>query len=514
MSAAQTGVGGLFDSVVQAVTGGNLDPANIAASAAAAASARASGLNTWQRWQQIHPGTPYSDYQNWWNQYGQSGGTISGAGVGQDALENALNLVSSRDYTVTRGDSPASIAKKFGVSMDQLLNANPQKSTTVVRGVRTWTDLSINEGLNLPKAGVRVGYVAGVGQAGTADVQWVQRALNKLGEYAQADTDIPPPWPRVDEDGVTGDPTKISIDVYRKVRGLGTGPLTASESWKLRDALAADLHAAAFGEQYSSYGGAWYPDWLKAAMKRALRIFLKNQGSTDAQADVIVAKVESEQKWPWLKAPAGTVNGAGVGDYAVDAVRAASAVDPCARENVRHVCAAQAAMGFRPDGKWGTDTYIAALGFDPQARPGCSPRPAWWPPPGYGACAPQMNEVLVEARKDLAQMEAWKRAREGNGTMSGIRLNGSPIAGHGLGQDPSAAPPPAAPPVGLTPEQAGAQAAGAAADASSKKVIAGHHHHLSMPVKIGIGVGAAAVAAGVVYACTRGKKKGRRRSRR
>ena len=285
--------------------------------------------------------------------------------LGQDALENALSLVSSRDYTVTRNDSPASIAKKFGVSMDQLLNANPQKPTTVVRGVRTWTDLSINEGLNLPKAGVWVGYVAGVG------------------------------------------------------------------------------------------------------------------------------------------------------DYAVDAVRAASAVDPCARENVRHVCAAQAAMGFRPDGKWGTDTYIAALGFDPQARPGCSPRPAWWPPPGYGACAPQMNEVLVEARKDLAQMEAWKRAREGNGTMSGIRLNGSPIAGLGLGQDPSAAPPPAAPPVGLTPEQAGAQAAGAAADASSKKVIAGHHHHLSMPVKVGIGVGAAAVAAGVVYACTRGKKKrSRRRSRR
>jgi len=124
-----------------------------------------------------------------------------------------------------------------------------------------------------------------------------------------------------------------------------------------------------------------------------------------------------------------------------------------------------------------------------------------------------VDQLLVEAKKTLAELEAWKRAREGNGTMSGIRLNGASIAGHGLGQDPSAAPPSAAPPVGLTPEQAGAQAAGAAADASSKKVIAGHHH-LSMPVKVGIGVGAAAVAAGVVYACTRGKKKGRRRSRR
>ncbi len=81
-------------------------------------------------------------------------------GVGQDALEDVLNANAGRDYTVIRGDSPASIARKFGVSLDQLLNANPQKATTVVRGVRTWTSLSINEGLSLPKAGVRLGYVA------------------------------------------------------------------------------------------------------------------------------------------------------------------------------------------------------------------------------------------------------------------------------------------------------------------------------------------------------------------
>src|SRR5208337_4137768 len=174
MSAAptETGVGGLFDNIVGAVTsiasGG--DPVSAAASLVPAVSLSVSpqatpGSNqTWQRWQQIHPGTPRSDYDNWWSQYGQSGGTINGAGVG-DALLDALNMASSRDYTVSRNDSPASIAKKFGVSLDQLLNANPQKATTVVRGVRTWTDLSINEGLNLPKAGVRVGYVAGVGQA-------------------------------------------------------------------------------------------------------------------------------------------------------------------------------------------------------------------------------------------------------------------------------------------------------------------------------------------------------------
>src|SRR5208337_844522 len=182
MSAAptETGVGGLFDNIVGAVTsiasGGN--PVSAAASLVPAVSlsvspqATPSQNQTWQRWQQIHPGTPRSDYDNWWSQYGQSGGTINGAGVG-DALLDALNLATSRDYTVNRGDSPASIAKKFGVSLDQLLNANPQKATTVVRGVRTWTDLSINEGLNLPKAGVRVGYVAGVGDYVTDTVRAV-----------------------------------------------------------------------------------------------------------------------------------------------------------------------------------------------------------------------------------------------------------------------------------------------------------------------------------------------------
>ena len=39
-------------------------------------------------------------------------------GVGQDALEDVLNANAGRDYTVVRGDSPASIAKKFGVSLD------------------------------------------------------------------------------------------------------------------------------------------------------------------------------------------------------------------------------------------------------------------------------------------------------------------------------------------------------------------------------------------------------------
>src|SRR5271166_1542012 len=358
MSAAptETGVGGLFDNIVGAVTsiasGG--DPVSAAASLVPAVSlsvspqATPSPNQTWQRWQQIHPGTPRSDYDNWWSQYGQSGGTINGAGVG-DALLDALNMASSRDYTVNRGDSPASIAKKFGVSLDQLLNANPQKATTMVRGVRTWTDLSINEGLNLPKTDS-----AGVGF--------------NFGHFLKS---LANPLTVLDPRNL--DPRHLAQTTF----GGDSRKPTAMSSWQRWQKI----------HPHSPYSN--YKRW-----------------------------------WDTYGKKGGTINGApGVGDYTVDAVREVAAIDPCDRANVDRVCAAQAAMGFEPDGKWGTDSYIAALGFDPNAPPGCHPRPAWWASAGRSNC----NRVIVEASKALTEMEAWKRAREGSGTMSGISLNGAYI---------------------------------------------------------------------------------------
>ncbi len=273
-------------------------------------------------------------------------------GVGQDALEDVLNANAGRDYTVTRGDSPASIAKKFGVTLDQLLNANPQKATTYVKGVRTWTDLSINEGLNMPKAGVRVGYVTGVGD--------------------------------------------------------------------------------------------------------------------DAAA-----------------------------------VAALSGKDPCARENVHLVCATQQALGFPPDGKWGTDTSIAAQAFDPNAPAGCNPRPLWWAPPGRSNC----SREIIEASKAIEELNAWKRAREGSGTMSGIRFNGAPISGLGLGQDPAPqGTPTAAPPV--------VPATTTDTSATAPHTWSAWWHHLSTPAKVGVAALPVAAVAGGVYLATRKKGRGKRRSRR
>ena len=54
---------------------------------------------------------------------------------------------------VAYGDSPAIIARKYGVTMGALIGANPQKPTTVVAGVRTWRDLRAGETVSVPVGG-------------------------------------------------------------------------------------------------------------------------------------------------------------------------------------------------------------------------------------------------------------------------------------------------------------------------------------------------------------------------
>ena len=82
------------------------------------------------------------------------------AGVGQDPM---LDLVNTRDYVVGYNDSPASIAKKFGLALSSLLAANPQKPTKVVAGVTTFRELLVGETLNVPTVGLSGPDATGVG---------------------------------------------------------------------------------------------------------------------------------------------------------------------------------------------------------------------------------------------------------------------------------------------------------------------------------------------------------------
>ena len=67
-------------------------------------------------------------------------------------------------------------------------------------------------------------------------------------------------------------------------------------------------------------------------------------------------------------------------------VLAMASLDPCNASNVAAVCAAQAALGLKPDGKWGAGTAKAASAVMPNAPPACAPRPGWWAPAGRTNC--------------------------------------------------------------------------------------------------------------------------------
>ncbi len=84
----------------------------------------------------------------------------SKVGTGQDPM---LDLVNTRDYTVVYNDSPSAIAKRFGITLSDLLAANPQKPTTVTAGVRTFREIRVGETLNIPTVGLSGADATGVG---------------------------------------------------------------------------------------------------------------------------------------------------------------------------------------------------------------------------------------------------------------------------------------------------------------------------------------------------------------
>jgi hypothetical protein len=57
-------------------------------------------------------------------------------------------------YQVQYGDSPATIAARFGITMAQMLAANPQKPTTWVNGIQTFISLAPGETISVPASGV------------------------------------------------------------------------------------------------------------------------------------------------------------------------------------------------------------------------------------------------------------------------------------------------------------------------------------------------------------------------
>jgi len=84
-------------------------------------------------------------------------------------------------YQVLTSDSPASIARTFGVSLDALLAVNPQKLNAVVQGVRTWQSIVPGEIVHVPVVGGALAAAGDPAATLTPDQQtWVNGALTTL----------------------------------------------------------------------------------------------------------------------------------------------------------------------------------------------------------------------------------------------------------------------------------------------------------------------------------------------
>ena len=228
-------------------------------------------------------------------------------------------------YTVQYGDSPAIIARRFGVSTSALIGANPQKPTTVVAGYQTWRDLRTGETLRVPVAGF----------VGDALSDLIGQILAKKRATPQVDLHL-----------------------------LSNSQLTARGL------------SAAEGGTFVNRAGVHLDRWGRPVGHGPMHHVTPAHHAVAIQAAA-----------RGLAHRVGAVHG--LGDSASDALQALmTAGSPCNQANVALVCAAQAAMGLGVDGKWGGGTAQAAASRVPGAPGACTPRPSWWAPPGKVNCPP------------------------------------------------------------------------------------------------------------------------------
>ena len=234
-----------------------------------------------------------------------------------------------RHYIVQQGDSPHSIARRFGIHVRQLIAANPHKPVVTVSGQQTWSALYPGERLRIPHRREFTQYVA----PPPSQVPWWQQPQVPWWQQQQVPQQgwqqpwQPPPaqqpWQRPYHPGH-----------FRFGPRYGVGAVLAGHRYE------EELRRLREGRHGYEYGGNPYG-----------------------------------------------VAEAGVGDAGSDAVQALLAAgNPCDPANVGAVCAAQVALGLQPDGKWGAGTAKAAQAAVPGAPGACTPRPSWWAPAGQSNC--------------------------------------------------------------------------------------------------------------------------------
>lgn len=331
-------------------------------------------------------------------------------------------------YRAKQGDTPAIIARTYGVPFDALIDANPRKPTTIVSNghgpVRTWRELLVDEEIIVPVGGL-VGapaddvvaiLVSAGGPCLKANAGYVCQIQSILGlkvdgkwgnDTATAVRALVPgapgacsPTPSWWVKGVSACPAG-AVAPSPAPAPAPTSGLTFAANAAL-SALNADPNYCANVSKVGSsvnkaihnFKGAWnaanpsspvpigtgkYEPSVAAALSSAL-----GGASVPPGCGTAAAPAPAPAPGP---APAPIVTPApGPRSTPPDAVLALLGINPCDASSASVVCAAQHALGVSPDGKYGADTAAAARRVLPEAPPGCSPRPAWWAPKGQSNC--------------------------------------------------------------------------------------------------------------------------------
>jgi hypothetical protein len=454
-------------------------------------------------------------------------------------------------YKVRPGQSPALIARQFGIPMSRLIHANPHKPTKMVGGRLTWKEIRHNETLNVPTGGtvgdavtdaINALIAAGspCNQANVAFVCAVQRALGVTvdgkwgtGTSTAARAFVPnapagcsptPSWwgakgtskcPSVSAPSPTPVPTSTSIPTA--VQAIASIDPCYSGNVSMVCAAQAALGLTVDGKYGTNTAAAVRrlvpgappgcsptPSWWGA------------KGTSKCGGDV--SPTPAPPPPPQAPPPVTTRTTMPVQSSIPAAVQALAAIDPCRQENVSIVVAAQRALGFSAsasDGKYGSDTATAARRLLPNAPAGCSPRPAWWTPPG------QSNASSGAAQAAAAAKTAADAAQAAAAAAQGAQTAGQAAAAADTAAAAAAAAATAA--QNAAPDQKPAADAAAATAAQAANTAAqaatGGGGAITPPVatKLSTGAivaGAVGVAAlvGVAAMAMSGKKTGHRRS--
>lgn len=329
-------------------------------------------------------------------------------------------------YRVKLGDTPARIARTYGVPFEALIDANKNKATTIVSNgngpVRTWRELLVNEEIIVPVGGlvgdpaddVVAALVAAGGPCNKANAGYVCQIQGILGLTQDGK------WGKDTSAAVRalvpGAPGPCSPTPYWWVKGQsacpaggGAAPAPAHPTSGLAFAANAALAAlnadpnycasvshvgSAVNTAVHNFKGAWnaanpgskvpigtgnYEPSVAAALSSALG------GATVPPGCGAVAPAPPPPPPPPPPGPTPTPSPSVTPSNVPTAVLALLGINPCNSSSAGDVCAAQAALGLTPDGKYGSNTAAAARRVLPEAPPACGTQ-SWWGAKGQSKC--------------------------------------------------------------------------------------------------------------------------------